>query len=91
MSFLRIAYCYFRINVLNELAYRTNFFVQVLEAFLELIVALGGVMVVFSHTDNLGGWTAPQLRTLIGVYMMVGGSISLVLQPGMQTADGGRT
>jgi ABC-2 type transport system permease protein len=84
MSYLRIAWSYFRVNVLNELAYRTNFFVQVLEAFLELIVALGGVMVVYSHTDNLGGWTAPELRTLIGVYMMVGGAIALVLQPGMQ-------
>ncbi len=84
MRYLRLIGVYFRLGVLNELEYRGNFFVQVFQSILSLATALGGLAVIFSYTDNLGGWTPAELLALLGVYFLVGGIIGLVIQPSMQ-------
>ncbi len=84
MNYLRLIALFFRLGIYNELAYRANFFVQVLQALLQLGVTLAGLAIVYAHTDDLGGWSAPQLRALIGVYLLVGGAINLVIRPSMQ-------
>jgi ABC-2 type transport system permease protein len=83
MSWLRLIYIYFRVNVLNETAYRVNFFVQFFQSLLELGASLAGLAVIFSFTDSLGGWGADEMLALVGVYFLIGGLISLVIQPGM--------
>jgi len=45
---------------------------------------LGGLGLIYSHTDDLSGWQAPGLLALLGIYMFSGGLIGLVIQPGMQ-------
>jgi ABC-2 type transport system permease protein len=73
-----------RVSVLNELQYRANFFIQIVTSALGLAVALGGLGVVFSHTDTLKGWTAADLLAILGVYFIVGSAIRTVIQPSMQ-------
>ena len=84
MTYIKLVGLYFRIGILNELEYRVNFFVQVFQSILSLIVALGGLAVVFDHTTNLNTWTQPELLTVVGVYFMIGGLINLIIQPSMQ-------
>ncbi len=84
MTYVRLVGLYFKIGILNELQYRVNFFVQIFQSILSLIVALGGLAVVFDHTTNLNGWTSPELLAVVGVYFMIGGLINLVIQPSMQ-------
>ena len=43
-----------RIGILNELAYRMNFLVQLLQSGMSLLTALVGFLIVFSHTETLG-------------------------------------
>lgn len=81
---LRLAAVYFRLGLLNEMAYRANLLVQVFQSLLSLGTALGGLAVIFSYTDNLGGWTPAELLALLGVYFLVSGVIGLVIQPSMQ-------
>ena len=81
---VRIIATYFRLGVLGELEYRANFFIQVFESILGLVVALGGLAVVFTHTENLGGWSPDQLIALVGIYLLVGGLINLVINPSME-------
>jgi ABC-2 type transport system permease protein len=69
--------------VLNETAYRVNFFVQLFQSLLELGTALAGLAVIFSYTHALGGWRPDEMLALVGVYFLIGGIISLVIQPGM--------
>jgi ABC-2 type transport system permease protein len=69
--------------VLGETAYRINFFVQLFQSLLELGTALAGLAVIFSYTHALGGWRPDEMLALVGVYFLVGGFISLVIQPGM--------
>jgi ABC-2 type transport system permease protein len=83
MNTLRLLYVFFRVSVLNETAYRVNFFVQLFQSLLELGTALAGLAVIFSYTHALGGWRPDEMLALVGVYFLVGGMISLVIQPGM--------
>ncbi len=84
MRFLRLLIAYFKINVIEESAYRVNFFIQLFQTFLSLLVSLGGVAVIFSYTESLGGWGPQEIVALVGVYFLVGGIIGLVIQPGME-------
>jgi ABC-2 type transport system permease protein len=83
MNHLRLFAVFFRINVMSEMAYRINFFVQLFQSALELATSLAGLAVIFSYTDTLGGWWPDEVLALVGVYFLVGGMIGAVIQPGM--------
>ncbi|MFO7169479.1 MAG: ABC-2 family transporter protein [Chloroflexota bacterium] len=84
MSYLRLLWVYFRLGALNELQYRANFVMQLFEALIGLGTALAGLAVVFSHTETLAGWRSEELLALLGIFFLVGGLISFVIQPSMQ-------
>ena len=69
---------------MNELAYRANFWVQLLQSLLNLGVALAGLAVIFSHTEELGGWRPAELVALLGVFFLMSGLIGALIQPSMQ-------
>src|SRR5512135_1973700 len=83
MKILRLMYVFFRVSVLNETAYRFNFFLQLFQSLLELGTALAGLGIIYSFTSSLGGWGVDEMLALLGVYFLIGGIISLVIQPGM--------
>lgn len=84
MTHIRLLWTFFRVGVLGELAYRVNFVVQLFQSLLGLFTALGGLAVIFSYTDRLGGWRPDELVALVGVYFLVGGAIRLIIQPSME-------
>ena len=84
MKFLRLLAVFTRIGMLSDLAYRANFWFQVLESLLTVATALGAVVVVFSKTDDLGGWRSEELVALVGIYFMVLGMINVVIAPSLQ-------
>jgi len=84
MSLLRLVWIFFRVGVMGELAYRANFFMQLLESAVDLGTALGGLAVVFSYTATLGGWRPEEVAALVGVFFLVGGAIRLIVQPSME-------
>jgi ABC-2 type transport system permease protein len=83
VQYLKFVGLSFKISILNELQYRTNFVIQIFQTALELAVALGGLSIFFSYTNDLNGWTPPELVTLVGVYFVIGGFISMFIQPSM--------
>lgn len=84
MIYLRLLWIYLRLGIMNEMAYRINFLVQLFQSLLSLGTGLAGLAIVFAHTDTLGGWRAAELLALLGVYFLVGGWIQLIVQPSMQ-------
>lgn len=84
MNQLRVLWTFFRLGAMNELAYRVNFFTQIFQAVMSLVLALGGLAVVFNQTDTLAGWYPAELIALVGIYLLVGGLINLMIQPSMQ-------
>jgi ABC-2 type transport system permease protein len=84
MNYLRLLIAFFWVGVAGEVVYRVNFLFQLVQSLISLGVAITGLSVVFSYTTTLGGWGQEEILALVGVYLLVGGIIGLVIQPGMQ-------
>lgn len=84
MNTLRVAWMYLKVGVMNELQYRVNFFVQLLQSLIQVGTGLVMLSLVYSHTKELHGWTESELLTLIGVQILLGGVIHTFIQPNME-------
>lgn len=84
MNYLRLIIAFFWLGVMGEVAYRINFFFQLFQSLVSLGVAIAGISVIFSYTSTLGGWGWQEILALVGVYILVGGIIGLIIQPGME-------
>lgn len=84
MRILKLFWAFLRIGIANELQYRVNFFIQLLQSFIALGTGLIGLWLIFSHTSSLGGWSQPELLAVMGVYVLMGGVIQAAIQPNMQ-------
>lgn len=81
---VRLTRTYLRVGIMNELQYRVNFVLEMVQALLQIGTALVVLGIVFSHTDTLAGWTRPQLLAVLGVYTLVRGMLNMVVQPNME-------
>lgn len=84
MNALRLAWLYLKVGVMNELQYRVNFFVQLFQSVIQVGTGLIMLSLVYSHTQNLNGWSEAELLTLIGVQILLGGVIHTFIQPNME-------
>ncbi len=84
MNIVRIAWTFLRIGIANELHYRANFFIQLLQSLISLGVGLVGLGLVFSYTSQLNGWSRPELLAVMGVFTLMGGVIQSAIQPNME-------
>ncbi len=84
MKIIKLVWSYLRIGIANELQYRVNFFIQLLQSFIALATGLIVLWLVFSQTTELAGWSQPELLAVMGIYMLVGGVIQSTIQPNMQ-------
>ncbi len=85
MKTIKLAFTFMRIGILNEMQYRVNFFIQLLQSFVALGTGLVGLALVFNHTNDLSGWTRPELLAVMGVHIFMGGLIRAAIQPNMMT------
>ena len=83
MNPLKLAWNYFRIGMMNELQYRVNFFIQLLQSAIAVATGLIGLSLVFGQVDTLAGWTRSELLAVMGVHILMGGVIRSLIQPNM--------
>jgi ABC-2 type transport system permease protein len=83
MTYLRLLWVHLRLGVMNELQYRTNLVIQLVQSTVGLATALLGLGIVFSKTDSLGGWRPAELLAIVGVYTLVSGITQLVVRPSL--------
>jgi ABC-2 type transport system permease protein len=84
MNTARVGWMFLKVGVMNELQYRVNFFVQLLQSLIQVGTGLIMLSLVYSHTTKLHGWTEAELLTLIGVQILLGGIIHTLIQPNME-------
>jgi ABC-2 type transport system permease protein len=84
MRALRLGWTFFRIGALNELQYRANFFIQLLQSAVAVGTAVVVLALVYSHTDDLNGWSESELLVVMGIQILLGGIIATSIQPNMQ-------
>ena len=83
MTYPRLLWIHLRLGVLNELQYRTNLIIQVVQSTVGLATALLGLGIVFSKTDTLAGWGPTELLAIVGVFTLVSGLTQLVIRPSL--------
>jgi len=80
----KLAWLFFRVSVMNDLQYRVNFVIQLFQSLLALGTGLVVLALVFSQTNELDGWSRPELLAVMGIFTLMGGVIRSVVQPNMQ-------
>ena len=80
---LRIAWLHLRVGVMNELQYRANFVIQLIQSLVAIGTGLVVLSLIFDRTDQLDGWTRPELLVVMGVFTLVGGLIGFAIEPNM--------
>ncbi len=81
---IKLAWTYLRLGVLNEMQYRANFFVAIVQSLLGVAVAIAVLALVYSKTNALDGWTQSELLVVLGVQILLGGVIHATIQPNME-------
>jgi ABC-2 type transport system permease protein len=84
MRVFQLGWLYLRLGAMNELQYRTNFFVAAFQSLLTVSVGLIVLALVYSHTTELNGWTQSELLVILGVQILLGGVVHTTFQPNMQ-------
>jgi ABC-2 type transport system permease protein len=84
MRALRLAWLFFRIGSMNELQYRANLLIQLLQSAIAVGTALVVLALVYSQTQELNGWSQSELLVVMGIQIMLGGVIRMTVQPNMQ-------
>ena len=83
MNPFKLFWMYLRVGVMNELQYRMNFFIQLLQTFIAVAIGLIGLSLVFSQVNTLSGWSRAELLAVMGVHLLMGGVIRASIQPNM--------
>lgn len=84
MQSLAIVRTYFRLGLINFVQYRADFFIAVVNAFIQIASQVLAIAVIFNQTDSLKGWSRDDLIVLAGVQLVVGGVLGIVIRPSMQ-------
>jgi ABC-2 type transport system permease protein len=84
MRALRLGWLFFKVGSMNDLQYRANFFIQLLQSAVSVGTAIVVLKLVYSHTDALNGWGESELLVVLGIQILLGGVIRTTIQPNMQ-------
>jgi ABC-2 type transport system permease protein len=84
IRYARIMRTFLAAEVKNELAYRLNFFLGIFEMIIVIGTSIGAVLVLFTQTTSLNGWSLPQMIALTGVYYLVQGGVNVVFSPSFE-------
>ncbi len=84
MRAFRLFWVFFRVGALNEVQYRANFALQILQSAIALGTGLAVLALVFNQTPSLNGWTPIELLAVMGVHTLMGGVIGTSIQPNME-------
>jgi ABC-2 type transport system permease protein len=83
MRALALFWIFLKIGAMNELQYRANLAIQLVQSLIQLATGLVVLALVFGQVTALNGWTQPELLAVMGVYTVVGGLIGAFIQPNM--------
>ncbi len=84
MRWFKLAWLFFRIGSMNELQYRANFVIQLLQSAVAVGTALVVLSLVYAQTPELNGWSQAELYVVMGIQILLGGFIRTSIQPNME-------
>jgi ABC-2 type transport system permease protein len=88
MRYLRLLGQFARASLQEEMAYRANFFINLLYSLLNLATGVLGIAVLFGQVEMVQGWTFAGTLALLGIYLIVGALRNLVIGPSLEALGG---
>lgn len=88
MQALKLIKLFAQASLQEELAYRSNFFISVLNSLLNLGTGVLGLVVVFGQVQTIQGWTLNGTLAVLGSYLMVSAMRALFIGPSLESLAG---
>ncbi len=88
MYYLRLIASFVRVSAQEELAYRSNLFVSLLNSLLNLGTGVLGIVILFNQVKAINGWNMPETLALLGVYLMLNALRGLFIGPSLNALAG---
>jgi ABC-2 type transport system permease protein len=88
MRALKLIGLFAQASLQEEMAYRANFFINVLHALLNLGTGVLALLVLFDQVEVIHGWTFGGTLALLGVYLIVSALRSLFMGPSLEALAG---
>lgn len=89
MQINRVLSALLKINIQQELAYRTDTLINILTSIMWLGWELIGLSIIFSNTNSIGGWRAGDILALLGVFRLVNTFMQMVVWPNTEKFNRG--
>jgi viologen exporter family transport system permease protein len=80
MRYLRLLRLFAQTELQFALEYRANLALGLIEEVVIVATSLAAVLILYSHTDVINGWTLGQMTVLLGVYYLVQGAQAVVFE-----------
>jgi len=88
MRYLRLIGQFARASFQEEMAYRSNFWINLLYSILNLATGILAIWVLFSQVETIQGWTFAGTLAILGVYLIIGALRNLVIGPSLESLAG---
>ena len=82
--YLRLLRLFFTTEVQYELEYRTNLVMDLVQTLVIIVTSVGAILVLFSYTDVLNGWSLGAMLVLLGCFYLIQGFGELILAPSFE-------
>ena len=86
--YVRMLALFMRVSIQEEMAYRANFFISLLQSLLDLSVGVLGIVVLFSQINIIHGWNFAATLALLGTYLMISAIRAIVIGPSFEALVG---
>ena len=88
MHYIKLIGLFFKTSTQAEMAYRSNFFIRLLNAALNLATGILSLVVIFNQVETINGWDLPATLALLGVYLLLGALRGLFIGPSLESVAG---
>ncbi|HSM23745.1 MAG TPA: ABC-2 family transporter protein, partial [Anaerolineaceae bacterium] len=88
MYAIKLIKSFMRASLQQDLAYRANFWINLLHSLLNLGVAIAAILILFTQIENLNGWTFSATLGVVAVYLIIGALRGLFIGPSLETLVG---
>ena len=88
MRYLELIASFFKVSTQQEMAYRANFFIRLLNSVLNLGTGVLSLVVIFNQVQVIRGWSLPSALGLLGVYLLLGALRGLFISPSLESVAG---
>lgn len=80
MRYLKVIILFMKLNISQELEYRTNFIIRLLTQFFFVVVQIVLIETYFRFTNSIGSWSRQEVFVLAGIFRIVEGIFHILFQ-----------